>query len=173
MESTKFYDEALCKFYGKLEINSYPLSSLDIYAQHFNKVCKNLSDIKSLATLARQQDWNKGISLREEILDKDHVVVVTDPKLNIVYATQNIFSMNGYSPEEIIGNKPKMFQGEKTCQETSKQISAAIKQLLPFEATITNYRKNGSIYNCWIKGQPIFNRKGKVVNFIAFEKEVA
>ena len=173
MENTKFYDEALSKFYKKLEISSYPLSSLDIYAQHFNKVCKTLNDIKGLTHLARQQDWKEELPLREEILGSDHVVVVTDPQLNIVYATQNIFSMNGYSPEEVIGNKPKMFQGEKTCQDTSKQISAAIRQLVPFEATITNYRKNGSIYNCWIKGQPIFNRKGKVVNFIAFEREVA
>ncbi|MEM8847215.1 MAG: PAS domain-containing protein [Bacteroidota bacterium] len=173
MESTKFYDEALSNFYNKMEISSYPLSSLDIYAQHFSKVCKNLNDIKGLTNLAKQQGWMDSLPLRNEILDKNHVVVVTDPQLNIVYATQNIFSMNGYSPEEIIGNKPKMFQGEKTCQNTSKHISEAIKQRIPFEATITNYRKNGSTYNCWIKGQPIFDRKGKVVNFIAFEKEVA
>ncbi|WP_435623875.1 PAS domain-containing protein [Flagellimonas sp.] len=173
MENTKFYDEALCNFYSKLQISSYPISSLDIYAQHFNKVCKNLNDIAGLTNLAKRQDWKESLPLRQEIMDKEHVVVVTDAQLNIVYATQNIFSMNGYSPEEVVGNKPKMFQGEKTCPDTSKKISAAIKQLSPFEATITNYRKDGSIYNCWIKGQPIFNRKGKVVNFIAFEKEVA
>ncbi|MEM9077738.1 MAG: PAS domain-containing protein [Bacteroidota bacterium] len=173
MENTKFYDEALCNFYSKLEISSYPLSSLDIYAQHFNKVCKNLNDINGLTSLAKRHGWKEGLPLRNEILDKDHVVVVTDPQLNIVYATQNIFSMNGYSPEEVVGNKPKMFQGEKTCKETSRNISEAIKKQIPFEATITNYRKNGSTYKCWIKGQPIFDRKGKVVNFIAFEKEVA
>lgn len=173
MESTKFYEEALSNFYSKLEINSYPLSSLDIYAQHFDKVCKNLSDIKDLTSLAKKQGWKDSLPLRDEILDKDHVVVVTDPQLNIVYATQNIFAMNGYSPEEVIGNKPKMFQGEKTCKDTSRNILEAIKQQIPFEAIITNYRKNGSTYNCWIKGQPIFDRKGKVINFIAFEKEVA
>ncbi len=173
MESTKYYDEALANFYVKMEISSSPLSSLDIYAQHFNKVCKNLNDIKCLTDLAKEQRWKDVLGIRHEILDKDHVVVVTDPQLNIVYATQNIFSMNGYSPDEVVGKKPKMFQGEKTCKETSKHISLAIKKHLPFEATITNYRKDGSIYNCWIKGQPIFDTKGKVVNFIAFEKEVA
>ena len=173
MEKIKFYDEALSKFYGSQEINSYPLSALDIYAQHFNKVCKSLKDVNGLDSLAKIQNWKSTVSFKNEILDKEHVVVVTDPQLNIVYATQNIFPMNGYSPEEIIGRKPKMFQGEKTCQDTSKYISKAIKDLVPFEATITNYRKNGTTYNCWIKGQPIFNTKGKVVNFIAFEREVA
>ena len=48
MEKIKFYDEALSKFYGSQEINSYPLSALDIYAQHFNKVCKSLKDRKSV-----------------------------------------------------------------------------------------------------------------------------
>ncbi len=173
MKSTKFYDEAVNKFYRKLDLNTYPLSSLDVYSQHFTKVCKNLNDIKSLSAIASQQGWSRSLPLRNEILDKNHVVVVTDAELNIVYATQNIFSMNGYTPDEIIGKKPKMFQGEKTCKVTSGNISIAIKNQVPFEETITNYRKNGSTYNCWIKGEPIFNKSGKVVNFIAFEREVA
>ncbi|MFT5737705.1 MAG: hypothetical protein ACI9SG_002055, partial [Maribacter sp.] len=32
---------------------------------------------------------------------------------------------------------------------------------------------DGSTYNCWINGQPVFNKKGKLINFIAFEREVA
>lgn len=173
MEKIRFYDEAINKFYRNKELNVSPLSSLDFYSQHFSKVCQNLHDVKNLNDLAHQEKWGYEIPFREEILNKEHVVVVTDPQLNIVYATQNIFSMNGYRPAEILGKKPKMFQGEKTCPETSRNISLAIQKLEPFEATITNYRKNGSTYNCWIQGAPVFNKDGKVVNFIAFEREVA
>ena len=81
--------------------------------------------------------------------------------------------MNGYKPEQIIGNKPKMFQGEKTCKKSLSVISSAIKEQRSFETIVTNYRKDGSTYKCWIHGQPVLDNKGKVVNFIAFEREVA
>lgn len=173
MKGTKFYDEAVNRFYRDKAINSYPISSLDIYAQHFGIVCKNLQDVKLLGDLAESKKWELGVPFRSEIMDKDHVVVVTDTKLNIVYASQNIYMMNGYRPEEIIGQQPKMFQGVETCETTRKEVSQAIKNRKVFEATLTNYRKDGSTYKCWIKGSPVFDRNGKVVNFIAFEREVA
>lgn len=173
MERTKFYDEAVNKFYRDKEINSYPINSLDIYAHHFGAVCKNLRDVKILGDLAKSRKWQMNVPFRSEIMDKDHVVVVTDNKLNIVYASQNIYLMNGYRPEEIIGHQPKMFQGAETCETIKKEVSQAIKNKKAFEATLTNYRKDGSTYKCWIKGSPVFDRDGKVVNFIAFEREVA
>jgi len=81
--------------------------------------------------------------------------------------------MNGHTLNEIKGKNPKNFQGEETSKKITATIAKAIKNEEPFEATVVNYRKDGSTYNCWIKGEPIFNKKGKVVNFIAYEREVA
>ncbi len=173
MKGTKFYDEAAYKFYRDKAINSYPISSLDIYAHHYGTLCKNLQDVKLLGDIAKSRKWQMDVPFRSEIMDKDYVVVVTDTKLNIVYASQNIYLMNGYRPEEIIGLQPKMFQGAETCETTKKEVSQAIKNREGFEATLINYRKDGSTYKCWIKGSPVFDRDGKVVNFIAFEREVA
>jgi hypothetical protein len=41
---------------------------------------------------------------------KDEVVIVTDAKLEIVFAS-HMTKMNGYVEEEVIGRSPKMFQG--------------------------------------------------------------
>ncbi|MDC6365264.1 MULTISPECIES: PAS domain-containing protein [Flavobacteriaceae] len=173
MKETRFYDEAVSNFYSDKVLGSYPISSLDFYAQHFSRVCTDLKDIKNLSDLAQKEKWEQDIPFRNEILDKQHIVVVTDTNLNIVYASTNISLMNGYSPNEIIGKKPKMFQGKDTCKETTQKVSLAIQQQEPFEVILTNYRKNGTSYNCWIKGSPVRDKSGKVVNFIAFEKEVA
>jgi hypothetical protein len=40
----------------------------------------------------------------------------------------------------------------------------------PFEKKVLNYKKNGETYQCLIKGYPVFNSKGDVSHFIAFEK---
>ncbi|MEN1785297.1 MAG: histidine kinase, partial [Bacteroidota bacterium] len=69
--------------------------------------------------------------------------------------------------------KPKIFQGEETCENTAAEIKQAVIDRKPFDTVILNYRKDGSTYKCWIKGAPIRNVKGDVVNFIAFEREVA
>ncbi|MEX0361098.1 MAG: PAS domain-containing protein, partial [Allomuricauda sp.] len=70
----------------------------------------------------------------------------------------------------VLGKKPKMFQGKATCRETTKQVSRAIKEKVPFEVVLTNYRKDGTTYECHIKSSPVFDTVGKLVNFIAFEK---
>jgi PAS domain S-box-containing protein len=168
------YDNALYKFYKTLKTNSLPISSWDFYSSFFDKSCKSSSDVKCLLQLAKNNSWvfNEAI-LEQELIDKEHTIVVTDSELRIVYASQNIWKMNRYRPDEIIGKKPNMFQGVNTCRKSLNYISKAIKEQKPFETTIVNYRKDGEPYNCWIKGEPIYNIEGKVINFIAFEKEVA
>ncbi|WP_420320746.1 PAS domain-containing protein [Flagellimonas sp.] len=173
MENLKYYDEAVNNFYTSSEIKGYALNSLDFHAPHFAKVCKSLNDVKNLDALAKKSKWKGKLPFKSQILDKEHVVVVTDPFLTIVYASQNMYGMNGYHPSEVLGKKPRMFQGALTCKETKKEISEAVQKHKPFETILVNYRKDGSTYKCWIQASPVVDEAGKLVNFIAFEKEVA
>ncbi len=173
MKEIQHYDKAAHSFYTKQHFKSMPVSAWDMFSHNLLKVSHSLKDIAFLEQLSKKNRWKMPHNIEEEILGKKHVVVVTDVNLRIVHATNTIFDMNGYSPKEILGKQPKMFQGEATCKTTVAEISAAVRNKRPFEAVILNYRKDGSTYRCWIKGQPITNTKGEVVNFIAFEKEVA
>ncbi|MFS4468925.1 PAS domain-containing protein [Maribacter sp. 2210JD10-5] len=174
MSDIRNYDDAVGRFHDTLNFNTLPVSAWDIYADYFDKTCKTAEDIKGLTKLAKTNDWEINDAIFEDQLrEKEHVIVVTDAKLNIVYATQNIWQMNRYKPEEIMGFQPKIFQGEGTCKETIQNISKAIRAKKPFEANVLNYRKDGETYNCWIQAKPVFDTKGEIVNFIAFEREVA
>lgn len=169
----KEYDIAAKNFYSKQVLKTYPLEAWDLFSSNFNRLCRNLDEVKAIKDLANSNNWKDTSFFEKEILEKNLVVVITDVQLNIVHASEDIYSMNGYHSSEVIGKKPKIFQGEKTCVETTKRIRTAITRQEPFEATILNYRKDGSTYNCWIKGAPIRNEQGQVVNFVAFEREVA
>jgi hypothetical protein len=46
-------------------------------------------------------------------------VIVTDAKLEIVFASHNMTKMNGYVEEEVIG-RAKMFQGNSSMLTSSK-----------------------------------------------------
>lgn len=158
----------------KSNIPTYPLISGDFYASSFDLLNNKLKEAVKLKSLAEKMKWNLDIDeIEEEFTRKDNVILITNPNLQIVHATENIFDMNGYLPSEIIGKSPKIFQGEKTSKAIRKRIAEAIQKQIPFEEIVVNYKKDKSIYKCWIKGVPVKNQKGKVVNFIAFEKEVA
>lgn len=173
MIEMKSYDKAANKFYNSQKIISLPITSWDLYGSYFDRLCKNYNDLVALKNLANNNNWSYTSEFKESLIEKEEIIVVTDSHLNIVHATNNILEMNGYTPDEILGQTPRMFQGEATCKKTRLHISKAIKEGKSFETTVVNYRKDGSLYYCWIKGEPIFNVKGKIVNFIAYEKEVA
>jgi PAS domain S-box-containing protein len=90
--------------------------------------------------------------------------------LNIVFASHNIKKMNGYEEADVLGKSPKMFQGKATNDNTSNEIRKAIVNQESFEKTVLNYKKNGDVYVCLIKGFPVFNNKGNLSHYIAFEK---
>ncbi|MBT8294013.1 MAG: PAS domain-containing protein [Eudoraea sp.] len=173
MKEFKNFDKAASSFYKSTQAKVLPILSWDISGSYFDKTCKDFDDLRVLKTLAQSNRWSYKNTFDEDFLDKEQVIVVTDPELKIVYATNNIYKMNGYTLDEIKDKTPKIFQGQKTDSKTNATISKAIKNQEPFEAIVVNYRKDGSTYNCWIKGEPIFNKKGKIVNFIAYEREVA
>ena len=125
--------------------------------------CNKLSLIASSSKWV-VNDWDFKNKLKEE------VIIVTDTKLEIVFASHNLTKMNGYREEEVMGRSPKMFHGSATNSLTSNEIRKAIQLQEPFEKTVLNYKKNGDTYLCLIKGFPVFNRKGELSHFIAFEK---
>ena len=168
----KEYENAIGKYFSKLTVNKLPLSSWSFYFEEFNRVKNVLGDSSTIEQILTLNDGKYDWNFKEE-LQNDTVIVITDPVLNILFASKNIIKMNGYHSDEVVGNSPKMFQGKLTDNSISKEISTAVKTQKPFDKIIINYCKNGSTYRCHIKGYPVFNKSGVLINFIAFEKIAA
>lgn len=168
MSELKEYYKAYSKYSSSQNAKAAPLLSWSFYVDYLSQLSKTLNDQQLLDVFANRNRWiTKDF---QPIVDNDTIVVVTCTKLKIVFATKNIVRMNGYQSEEIIGKSPKIFQGKATCSKTSSEIRQAIENREPFEKIVTNYRKDGEIYKCHIKSFPIFNKKGELSHFIAFEK---
>lgn len=169
MANLNQYDLALAKQYQNLNIKTVPVLAWDFHHLYLDELKASFSDWNKLNSMASANKWKP---LKWDLKDKldQEVVVVTDAALKIVFASHNIIKMNGYEEQEILGKTPKMFHGAATCLKTSNEIRLAIQLGQPFEKTVLNYKKNGEIYHCLIKGFPVFNIKGKLSHFIAFEK---
>jgi PAS domain S-box-containing protein len=158
---TPEYDKALAKYYSKLKILSLPLISWDIFANQDFEINKfNII----------QKQWKLKVNFNEVVYQSKRAIIITNSNQEIIFASQGINLMNGYRPHEIIGKSPKVFQGELTSKESKNKIRKAIENKLPFKEVIVNYRKDGTTYLCEIDAFPKFNRKGDLINYIAFER---
>jgi PAS domain S-box-containing protein len=126
-------------------------------------------DVALLESLSRKLGWDHELNFSKAIFNESKTILLTDDKFQIMFASSSLYQMNGYMPSEVIGKAPKMFQGRNTSSESLAPIRSGIQKLVPFEAEVINYRKNGTEYNCHIKAYPLFNRQNEIVNFIAFE----
>ncbi len=167
------YDKAASKFYQKNRSKGAPCISWDFSGSYNDELTKELDSLKRLKTLATENRWVKHFAFAQKVLQEELVVVVTDANRKIVHATNNIKKMSGYRADEVIGESPRIFQGEETSKESKELIKKAIKASKPFEAVIINYKKDGSKYRCLIQGEPVFNDSGELTNFVAFERKVA
>jgi len=158
---TKEYEKAIAKYYIKLRIRTIPLISWGLFTTHPNEAsCFN----------AIQKKWNSKDAFYKAVIESKKTIVVTNANYEIVFVSDNITTMNGYSPQDVIGKSPKIFQGELTTEVSKSNIRNAVQNKLPFKEIILNYRKNGTVYLCEIEAYPKFDKKGNLVNYIAFEK---
>jgi PAS domain S-box-containing protein len=170
MSNLNQYEGAIVNYHNDLRIKSLPVFSLDFHYELLKEVKKSFLDLKTLKQIAHQNKWKLSPDWDISAPIKEEVIIVTDAKLTIVFASHNMFEMNGYLGTEVLGKSPKMFQGQVTDSNVSKEINTAIQSQQAFEKTVLNYKKNGEIYACLIKGYPVFNLKGQLSHYIAFEK---
>ncbi|WP_367772997.1 PAS domain-containing protein [Flavobacterium sp. WC2421] len=170
MINFEHYENAVAEHHKSIRIKTTPVSSWDFHCVMINDMKNSFIDFNMLEQIASMYKWNNPYWDIKNKLSEEEVIIVTDAQLSIVFASQNITKMNGYTPDEVIGKSPSMFQGKKTSAFVSKQIRKAIQLKQPFEKKILNYKKNGDIYTCLINGYPIYNVSGEFSHFIAFEK---
>ncbi|PKA98198.1 PAS domain S-box-containing protein [Flavobacteriaceae bacterium MAR_2009_75] len=173
MSEMKLYDKAAERFYRSKPLNCFPLLSHDFTCNYFDAFCEHFSDSSDLWQLSQVNNWDGFTERDKNSIKENLVVIVTDMNLKIVFASSNISDLTGYKKNEVIGRKPSMFQGSETSESVKNRIRTAVGQGRSFEETLINYKKNGSPYTCSIKGKPLFDKKGELVNFIAYERAVA
>ncbi len=128
-------------------------------------------DADCLENLARVQNWHTPYDLRQKAKEIGITIIVTNTDQEIVWVSNYFESMTGYEINEAIGQTPRFLQGEKTCKQTNIKVRESIKSRKPFNGSLLNYKKDGSIYECNVQINPIFDQNNHLKNFIAFERE--
>ncbi len=102
-----------------------------------------------------------------------NVVIISDAEGKIEWVNNGFERLTGWSSQEVMGRKAGHFlQGPETDQNTVQQIREAIKAERPIHFELLNYSRSGKPY--WIEAEicPVFDKQGRVINFIAIESDI-
>ncbi|MGF1459005.1 MAG: PAS domain S-box protein [Leptolyngbyaceae cyanobacterium] len=117
--------------------------------------------------------------LEAVILNANDAVLITEaapidpPGPRILYVNPAFTQMTGYTSGEVIGQTPRILQGNKTDRASLDQIRTALRTNQKTRVELLNYRKDGSEF--WVEMElvPITDAKGQVTHFVAFQRDVS
>lgn len=143
-------------------------------AYEFMDIARNEnSEYEALEIFAQEKDWSTDLNKMKRFLqNRKNTIVVTCEKEKIEWISKGFTRMTGYDFEEAVGSSPKFLQGKETSIETRGKIRGKLDSQEKFSGKVINYRKNGERYLCKVDILPIFDKKDRLVNFVAFEQEV-
>ena len=106
----------------------------------------------------------------------DSIVITTSqleyPGPEIIFVNQAFTKMTGYQADEIIGQTPRILQGEKTDLSIFQDLKSKLRRGEIFFAQAINYRKDGTeFYNQW-HIEPIVNSKGITTHYLAIQRDI-
>lgn len=154
-----------------------PLLCWDFFCGQYNSLIEHATkyqqSVAAIKKIAKENKWDKQQMLEAIENMHQYVVIVTDHSQQISFTGRGFEEMTGYTFEEARGKNPKFLQGPATDKSKTGIVKYRLDQNETTETVLENYRKNGELYLCKIIIKPVFNIQRKLVNFIAYEKEIA
>lgn len=104
-------------------------------------------------------------------------IVITDADLTasgprIVWLNAAYEALSGYSSDELLGQSPRILQGEQTDRRMLDGVRRALEHGEPFHGEAINYRRNGTPY--WVEWDiaPVKGEDGEPALFISIQRDI-
>ena len=147
--------------WGQLSLSKVELEDKTLYTAFVKDVTEEVarrSEMEMLSLVANETD---------------NSVVITNPEGLVEYTNAGFERLTGYTFEEVKGQKPgHILQGPETSPATVERIRQEIRAQKPFYDEILNYTKAGEPYWISLSINPVFDKQGKLKNFISIQANV-
>ena len=133
-----------------------------------------------VVTITDISDAKQQISFQDVVENTQDMVVITDAKNikhpegpKIVYVNKAFQALTGYSSSDIIGETPRILQGNLTDPQAKQRIYSALERNEEVTETLLNYDVRGRPY--WVEMNiiPLKNKFGEVTHFAAIQRDVS
>lgn len=108
---------------------------------------------------------------------RDAVVITEAEPLNLpgprmVWVNRAFTRMTGYTPEEVIGQSPRMLQGSDTDPKVRTRIRDALNAWQPVREVLKNFTKDGAPFWVELDIKPIADATGYFHYWVAVQRDV-
>jgi PAS domain S-box-containing protein len=94
------------------------------------------------------------------------------PGPTIVYVNPTFERMTGWAAVEVVGNSPRLLQGEKTDHSIFLGMRETLRRGDRWEGQAVNYRKNGSQFVMEWSITPLRDTDGNTTHYVAVQRDV-
>lgn len=125
----------------------------------------------------RKRDAEQLVLLQAAVTQANDAIMITDAQLEfpgprITFVNPAVTKMTGYSPEELLGNNPRLLQGQKTDRALLDRLRHALTIGQHFHGRAVNYRKDGSEYLLERHITPVRDQNQAITHYIAIQHDI-
>ncbi len=133
-----------------------------------------------LRDISERRSAEERLRLLESVaVNANDAILITEaepvdlPGPRIIYANKSFLEMSGYTMEEILGQTPRILQGEGTLDESRAKIRRALKGWKPIVIEMLNYKKCGTPFWVELSITPIANEKGWYTHWVSIQRDIS
>lgn len=112
------------------------------------------------------------LKLSKAVDQSPNIIIITDRKGIIEYVNPKFTKITGYSPEEAIGQTPRILNSGMHPKSYYKNLWDALLAGKDWHGEIFNRKKDGTLYWDNTSISPLFNNQGKITHYIAVKEEI-
>lgn len=133
--------------------------------------CDKLLAVAMDITPRKQAEAEKDLLLAA-IQQAGEAIVITDATGAIQYVNPAFEEVTGYRKEEVLGQNPRILKSGQHDQEFYQNLWQTITSGLIWRGRIVNRRRDGTLFTEEATISPVFDDKGRIVNFLAVKKNI-
>ncbi len=161
--------------FGVLVIYSVEKDAFDIEeVKLLGELAGNVSSgVTLLRTRAeRQKIEEERARLSSAVEQATEAILITDGDGTIEYVNPAFEHVTGYARSEVVGENPRILKSGKQEPEFYRDLWATLREGRAWSGRFINRRKDGTFYEAEAAISPVRDASGRVVNFVAVERDV-
>ena len=128
--------------------------------------------IERLSLAQRQKNQEADLAVSAIAFESQENIIITDAQGIILKANQSFYDTTGFTPEEVIGQSPRIVKSGLEAPKTYQDIWQSLLATGHWHGEIRNRKKDGTIYPVYQQINAVYDKHHRVSNYISHAQDL-